>query len=155
MKKECQEWSWLRGYTAEWLKAWGFFFFSYSQFIPPSSSPTQSKSLFFTSLSLLMPCIWDHVTIFLNSIYICVNILYCFSFWLTSLCIIDSSFINLIIRFHCVYVQLPYPFVCRWTSRLLPCPSYCKWWCNEHWGTCVSFNSGFLGVYAQHWISGS
>ena len=21
--------------------------------------------------------------------------------------------------------------------------------CNEHWGTCVSFNSGFLGVYAQ------
>ena len=23
--------------------------------------------------------------------------------------------------------------------------------CNEHWGTCVSFNSGFLGVYAQQW----
>ena len=23
--------------------------------------------------------------------------------------------------------------------------------CNEHWGTCVSFNSGFLGVYAQKW----
>ena len=21
----------------------------------------------------------------------------------------------------------------------------------EHWGTCVSFNSGFLGVYAQQW----
>ena len=20
--------------------------------------------------------------------------------------------------------------------------------CDEHWGTCVSFNSGFLGVYA-------
>src|SRR5574338_580286 len=34
------------------------------------------------------------VTIFLNSIYICVSILYwCFSFWLTSLCIIGSSFI--------------------------------------------------------------
>ena len=37
------------------------------------------------------------ITIFLNSIYICVNILYwCFSFWLTSLCIIGSSFIRLI-----------------------------------------------------------
>ena len=37
------------------------------------------------------------VTIFLNSIYICVSILYwCFSFWFTSLCIIGSSFIHLI-----------------------------------------------------------
>ena len=33
------------------------------------------------------------VTIFLNSIYMLVSILYwCFSFWLTSLCIIGSSF---------------------------------------------------------------
>ena len=37
------------------------------------------------------------ITIFLNSIYICVSVLYwCFSFWLTSLCIIGSSFIHLI-----------------------------------------------------------
>ena len=28
-------------------------------------------------------------------------------------------------------------------SRLLPCPSYCKQCCDEHWGTHVSFNSGF------------
>ena len=29
--------------------------------------------------------------------------------------------------FHCVYVpQISYPFVCQWTSRLLPCPSCCK-----------------------------
>ena len=29
--------------------------------------------------------------------------------------------------FPCVYVpQLSYPFVCRWTSRLLPCPGNCK-----------------------------
>ena len=26
----------------------------------------------------------------------------------------------------------------------LPCPSYCKQCCNEHWGTYVSFNYGFL-----------
>ena len=51
-----------------------------------------------------------------------------------------------------IYVtQLPYPFVCQWTSRLLPCPSYCKQCCDEHWSTRVSFNSGFLDVYAQQW----
>ena len=37
---------------------------------------------------------------------------------------------------HCVYVpQLPYPFICRWTSRLLPHPCYCKQCCNEYWRT--------------------
>ena len=37
------------------------------------------------------------ITIFLNSIYICVSIrYYCFSSWLTSLCIIGSSFIHVI-----------------------------------------------------------
>jgi len=54
--------------------------------------------------------------------------------------------------FHCVYVpQFSYPFICWWASRLLPCPGYCKQCCNEHWGTRVSFSSGFLGVYAQQW----
>ena len=53
---------------------------------------------------------------------------------------------------HCVYVpQLSYPFICWWTSRLLPCPGYYKQCCNEHWGPRVSFNSDFLGVYAQQW----
>ena len=29
--------------------------------------------------------------------------------------------------FHCIYVpQLLYTFICWWTSRLLPCPGYCK-----------------------------
>ena len=36
------------------------------------------------------------ITIFLNPIYICINIHQCFSFWLTALCIIGSSFIHLI-----------------------------------------------------------
>ena len=26
------------------------------------------------------------------------------------------------------------------TSRLLPCPSYCKQYCYECWGTCIFFN---------------
>ena len=69
----------------------------FSQISPPSPSPTESIRLIYTSVSL---CCLVHrviVTIFLNSIYICVSILYwCFSFWLTSLCIIGSSFIHLI-----------------------------------------------------------
>ena len=52
------------------------------------------------SLYLCLSCSLAYrviITIFLNSIYICVNILYwCFAFWLTSLCIIGSSFIHLI-----------------------------------------------------------
>ena len=29
----------------------------------------------------------------------------------------------------------PVPFICWWTPRLLPCPSYCKKCYNKHWGT--------------------
>ena len=32
----------------------------FSQIIPPSSSPTESKSMFFTSVFLLLSHIWDH-----------------------------------------------------------------------------------------------
>ena len=41
------------------------------------------------------------------------------------------------------------------TSWLLPCPCYYKQCCEEHWGTRVSFNSGFLGVYARSGIARS
>ena len=34
---------------------------------------------------------------------------------------------------------------------MLSYPSYCKQCCNEHWGTYVSFNTGFLEVFAQQW----
>ena len=71
----------------------------FSQIIPPSSSPTESKSPFYTSVSLLLSHIQGyhyHLSKF-HIPYICVSILYwCFSFWLTSLCIIGSSFIHLI-----------------------------------------------------------
>ena len=70
-------------------------------------------------------------------IYALITVLF-FSFWLISLCIIGSSFIHLIrmdsnvfilmagVIFLCTYVPLLYPFICRWTSRLLPRPSYYK-----------------------------
>src|SRR5574337_74947 len=41
----------------------------FSQIIPPSPSPTESKSLFFTSVSLCCLAYKVIVTIFLNSIY--------------------------------------------------------------------------------------
>ena len=64
----------------------------------------------------------------------------------------SGQFYNSSVIVHCVYVpQLSYPFVCQWTCRLLPCPSYCKQGCDEHWGTCVFLNSCFLSVYAQQW----
>ena len=71
----------------------------FSRIIPPSPSPTESKRLFYTSVSLLLSGLAYRVivTTCLNSIYICVSILYwCFSFWLTLLCTIGSSFIHLI-----------------------------------------------------------
>ena len=41
----------------------------FSHIVPPSPSPTESKRLFYTSVSLLLPCIQGYVTIFLNSTY--------------------------------------------------------------------------------------
>ena len=68
----------------------------FSQTIPPSHSPKESKRLFYTSVSFAI----SHTGLLLPSFktpYICVSILYwCFSFWLTSLCIIGYSFIHLI-----------------------------------------------------------
>ena len=45
----------------------------------------------------------------------------------TSLELIQMHYFNIWVIFHCVYVpQLSYPFICWWTSRLLPFPSYCN-----------------------------
>ena len=66
-------------------------------------------------------------------------------------------YINMMIYFTSLYQSkrkinlLIYSFICWWTSRLLPCPGYYKQCCDEHWGTRVSFNFGFLAVYAQQW----
>ena len=44
----------------------------------------------------------------------------------------------------CVYIpQLSYPFVCRWTSRLLPCPGY--------WYTVLWWTLGYTCLF-QFWF---
>ena len=63
----------------------------FSQIISPSPSPTESKRLFYMSVSLLLSRTQGYCY-HLSKFHICVSILYwCFSFWLTSLCIIGSS----------------------------------------------------------------
>ena len=129
----------------------------FSQIIPPSPFPTESKVC---SLHLCLFCCVVYrviVTIFLSSIYMFQYTVLVFFFltyftlynglqfhpphWNWFKCVLFDSWVT----FHCVYIpQLPYPFVCWWASRLLPCPGYCKQCCNEHWGTRVSFSSGIF-----------
>ena len=111
-----------------------------SRFIPPTPHfPTLvSIRLFSTSVSLFLLCKPVHLYHFSRfHIYALIYDI-CFSLsdllhsvWQslgpsTSLQMTQfRSFLWLI--FHCIYVpHLLYPFVCRWTFRLLPCPGYCK-----------------------------
>ena len=105
----------------------------FSQIIPPSPSPTESKSLFFTSVSLSLSHILGHhyhLSKFHIYVLICCTGVFLAYFTLYNglqfhpahynwfKCILLNSWI----KFHWVYVpQLSYPFVCQWTSRLLPC----------------------------------
>ena len=69
----------------------------FSQIIPPSASPTESKRVFYTSVSLLLSCIQGyHYHLSKFHMYLLLYYIGVFSFWLTSLCIIGSSFIHLI-----------------------------------------------------------
>ena len=54
------------------------------------------------------------------------------------------------VMFHCMYAPHRYPFLCRWTFRLLPCLGCCKQCCNELWGACILLVHVFLWIYAGH-----
>ena len=69
----------------------------FSQIIPPSPSPTESKSLVYTSVSLLLSHIQSyHFHLSKFHIYVLVYRIGVFLSGLPSLCIIGSSFIHLI-----------------------------------------------------------
>ena len=86
-------WTW----TGESFRIWYYTFQCNSPKSHPRSLPQSPKDC---SIHLCLFCCHTYrviISIFLNSIYICISILYWrFSFWLTSLCIISSSFIHLI-----------------------------------------------------------
>ena len=68
-----------------------------SEIISPSPSPTESKRQFYTSVSLLLSRIQGyHYHLSKFHIYALVYCISIFSFWLSSLCIIGSSFIHLV-----------------------------------------------------------
>ena len=70
---------------------------TFPQIIPSSPSPSESKRLFYSFVSLLLSRIQGyryHLSKF--HIYALGYCIWCFSFWLTSLCIIGSNFIHLI-----------------------------------------------------------
>ena len=105
-------------------------------FLKPAWTSGSSRFMYCWSL------VWRILSITLLACEMSATVWYC------TIAILFNSWVI----FYCVYVpQLSYPFICWWTSRLLPCPGYCKQCCDEHWGTRVSFNSGFLSVCAQQW----
>ena len=72
----------------------------FSQIFPPSPSPTESIRLFYTSVSVLLSRTQGYCyhlsKLHIYALVYCIGV---FSFWLTSLCIIGSSFIHLITTF--------------------------------------------------------
>ena len=64
----------------------------FSQIIPPSPSPTESKSLFFKSLSLVLSCIWDH-HYHLSKFHIYV-LIYCIGVFLSDPSFVTTIFIS-------------------------------------------------------------
>ena len=50
-----------------------------------------------------------------------------------------------------MYAPHLYPFLRRWTFRLLSCLDYCKQCCNEHWGAYIFLHHVFLWIYTQEW----
>ena len=142
-----------------------------SPFITHPPSPPLCPQVCFLCLHLHCYPANGFISTFLDSIYmyqyinIYINIYMCQYFSFSPLCIMDCSFIHLIrtdsnvffygwVIFHCIYVpQLLYPFICWWTPRLLPRPSYCKKRCNKHW-VCIDtllYSKSLAHFISQEW----
>ena len=68
----------------------------FSQTIPPSPSPRVQKSLLYICVSCCLAYRVCHYHLSKFHIYALIHCIWCFPFWLTSLCIMGSSFIHLI-----------------------------------------------------------
>ena len=102
----------------------------FSQIMPPSPSPTESKSLLFTSACLLLSCIQGrHYRLSKFHIYALIYY-WCFSFWLSLYNRLQfhpphQNWLKRVLFFYswviplCVRTTTSYPVLCRWTSRWL------------------------------------
>ena len=90
----------LHASNLHWSSALCMIIYMFQRYSLKSSHPCllpQSPKVCSLHLHLLLPRIWDRCYHLSKFHYICANIQHwCFSFWLTSLCIIDSRFIHLI-----------------------------------------------------------
>ena len=77
----------------------------FSQIIPPSPFPTESKRLFYTSVSLLLSCIQSYCY-HLSKFHIYV-LVYCIGIFLSGLCIQKE---NNIVRVFSEAIQLSFPY---------------------------------------------
>ena len=100
----------------------------FSQTIPPLSSPTESKKLFYTSVSLLLSCIQDY-HYHLSKFHIYGILYWCFSFWLTSLLFwycMSCSYIWYFWEIYLNYVIVALFIIAR-TWKQPRCPSADEW----------------------------
>ena len=66
-----------RSVTTDWKDMYIHVSMPFSQIIPPSPSPTESKSLYYTSVSLLLSCIEGyHYHFFFTMVTVDINILF-------------------------------------------------------------------------------
>lgn len=119
--------------------------------------------------SAFLLCKWgpqQYLSRFRMHIHIYVSIWrWLFAFWLTSVYITGSSFIQLtrmdtnlflfMAEWYSIVSQCLYPFIFRWTSRFLQCPGCCKQRCHEYCGACVLWNAAFSGYMLSSGMEGS
>ena len=96
-----------------------------------------------TSVSMIGPSILLQVASFRSFVlFHCVCVYLC-------VCVLGCTVMSDSLRVY-IYHHL-YPFICRWTFKLLLCLGSCKPCCNEHWGAFIFLNESFLQILAKEW----
>ena len=106
----------------------------FSQIIPPSPSPTESKDY---SIHLCLFCCLAYRIIVIHTVkgFGIVNKAEIDVFLELSCFFHDPADVGNLISGFSAYLKPACPFICWWTSRLFPCPGYYKQCCDEHCGT--------------------
>ena len=110
-------------------------------YLPPHPIPQGHPSA--PARSALSQCIKPGLVIYFT--YMIIYMFQCYSLKSSHHCLLQQSpkvcFLHL-----CLFCCLAHRVII-----IIFLQTHYKQCCDEHWGTCVSFSSGFLGVYVQHW----